>query len=427
MAKDKIQAIRGMCDMLPADTPYWDKFTSVATEAAKEYGYMQIRTPILEQTRLFKRGIGEVTDIVEKEMYSFVDSLNGEELTMRPENTASVVRACIEHNLIYDGPKRLWYMGPMFRHERPQRGRFRQFHQFGLEGLGFKGPDVDAEQLFLVKRMWDKLGIKNVWLELNCLGQLDERKEYRDVLIKYFEANKDILDEDAQRRLYSNPLRILDTKNPDMQELVENAPKLIDSLGKESKEFLERLETLLAAGGISYKLNPRLVRGLDYYNLTVFEWVTDKLGAQSTICGGGRYDPLIGILGGRDAPACGFAMGIERIIDLMKEEGVEPLYKECSVYVAWSGEASYVYALKASELLRDKGISVILHSGSGKFANQMKKADAAGADYAVIIGESELNSQTLSIKPLREHLPDYGSQLQLPIQEAVGYLSDKIR
>lgn len=424
MAKDKIQAIKGMADMLPTDTPYWDKFTEAATEAARDYGYMQIRTPILEQTRLFKRGIGEVTDIVEKEMYSFVDSLNGDELTMRPENTASVVRACIEHNLLYDAPKRLWYMGPMFRHERPQRGRFRQFHQFGLEALGFKGPDVDAEQLLLVNRIWKKLGIKHVWLELNCLGQLDERKLYREALIKYFEANKEILDEEAQRRLYSNPLRILDTKNPDMQELVENAPKLIDYLGEESKAFLNRLEEILTAEGIQYKINTRLVRGLDYYNLTVFEWVTDKLGAQSTICGGGRYDPLIGILGGKETPACGFAMGIERIIDLMKEEGVSPVYKECSVYLAWSGSDTYLYSLNIAEKLRDRKVSTILHSGSSKFANQMKRADAAGAEYAVIIGESEVQDNTVTIKPLREHLEDYGTQLKLPVEEALNYLAE---
>ena len=298
MAIEKIQAIRGMSDMLPEDAPLWHFFEKEASSLAKLYGYQHIRTPIVEQTRLFKRGIGEVTDIVEKEMYSFVDSLNGDELSLRPENTASVVRACIEHNLLYEGPKRLWYMGPMFRHERPQRGRYRQFHQFGMEAMGFKGPDTDAEQLLMLNRLWKRLGIAPVRLELNCLGQLEDRKAYREVLIQYFEAHKDILDEDASRRLYSNPLRILDTKNPDMQDLVNNAPKLYDSLGEESKQFLADLEAILKAEGIDYVVNPRLVRGLDYYNLTVFEWVTDKLGAQGTICGGGRYDPLIGMLGG---------------------------------------------------------------------------------------------------------------------------------
>ncbi len=427
MAKDKIQAIKGMADMLPEDTPYWDKFSAAVVEAAHEYGYMQIRTPILEQTRLFKRGIGEVTDIVEKEMYSFVDSLNGDELTMRPENTASVVRACIEHNLLYDAPRRLWYMGPMFRHERPQRGRLRQFHQFGLEALGFKGPDVDAEQLLLVRRVWEKLGIQSVWLELNCLGQFAERQVYREKLIQYFEAHKDILDEEAQRRLYSNPLRILDTKNPAMQKLVENAPKLMDSLGDESKQFLKKLTDILDAEEIQYRINPRLVRGLDYYNLTVFEWVTDKLGAQATVCGGGRYDPLIGMLGGKETPACGFAMGIERIIELMKEEGIAPTYKECSVYVAWSGEDSFLFALQTAEALRSKQISTILHSGSAKFANQMKRANAAGADFAVIIGESETQEKMVSIKPLRENLKDYGQQLKMTVEQAVNYLTEQTR
>ncbi len=425
MSVEKIQAIRGMSDMLPQDTPYWEKFSSAAEQVAKEYGYVQIRTPILEQTKLFKRGIGEVTDIVEKEMYSFVDSLNGDELSMRPENTASVVRACIEHNLLYNGPRRLWYMGPMFRHERPQKGRFRQFHQFGIEALGFNGPDVDAEQLFLIKRLWDELGIKGVKLELNCLGQIEERKAYRDELIKYFEANRDVLDEDAQRRLYTNPLRILDTKNPTMQGLVENAPKLINSLGDTSKAFLEQLESILTSGGITYSFNPRLVRGLDYYNLTVYEWVTGQAEGQTAVCGGGRYDPLIEMLGGKPTPACGFAMGIERILDLMKEEGINPAYKEACVYVAWSGEQSFTYAFKLSELLRDQSVGTILHAGGGKFAAQLKKANASGADYAVIIGESEVEGQTVTIKPLRENLSDYGQQLQLPLNKAVDYLKEK--
>ncbi len=422
MAKEKIQAIRGMCDMLPKEAPYWEMFSKVAMHTAHEYGYQQIRTPILEQTRLFKRGIGEVTDIVEKEMYSFVDTLNGEELTMRPENTASVVRACIEHSLIYDGPKRLWYQGPMFRHERPQRGRFRQFHQFGVEGLGFKGPDVDAEQLFMAKRMWDKLGIKDVHLELNCLGQAEERKAYREELIRYFESHKEVLDEDAQRRLYTNPLRILDTKNPDMKEVVEKAPLLTDFLGEESLKFLEGLEKLLTAGGIKYIINPRLVRGLDYYNLTVYEWITTRLGAQGTICGGGRYDPLIGLLGGRDAPACGFAMGIERIIELMQEEGVKPLLKECEAYIVFSGKDCEIYAQTVAEKFRDAGINTILNAGGGKFGVQLKRADASGASYAVIIGESELSESTVNIKPLRENLPDYGKQLELSVDAAIQYL-----
>ena len=396
MAIEKIQAIRGMSDMLPEDAPLWHFFEKEASSLAKLYGYQHIRTPIVEQTRLFKRGIGEVTDIVEKEMYSFVDSLNGDELSLRPENTASVVRACIEHNLLYEGPKRLWYMGPMFRHERPQRGRYRQFHQFGMEAMGF-----------------------------NCLGQLEDRKAYREVLIQYFEAHKDILDEDASRRLYSNPLRILDTKNPDMQDLVNNAPKLYDSLGEESKQFLADLEAILKAEGIDYVVNPRLVRGLDYYNLTVFEWVTDKLGAQGTICGGGRYDPLIGMLGGRDAPACGFAMGIERVLELMKECGVKPESRECDVYVVWD-KALYLNALSAAERLRDADIATIIHSGSMKFGNQMKRADASGALYALVIGADEAAAGKVGLKALRENLEGYGEQKTLTIDEAVSLLGQHV-
>lgn len=425
MAKEKIQAIRGMCDMLPAEAAYWEMFESSAKALAKEYGYMQIRTPILEQTRLFKRGIGEVTDIVEKEMYSFVDSLNGDELTLRPENTASVVRACIEHNLLYDAPRRLWYTGPMFRHERPQRGRYRQFHQFGMEALGFKGPDVDVEQLLLLRRLWKKLGIGDVKLELNCLGQIEDRKQHREELIKYFENHKNLLDEEAQRRLYLNPLRILDTKNPDMQELVEKAPKLIDYLSDSSRNFLEQLEEKLQAQSVDYVINPRLVRGLDYYNLTVYEWTTDKLGAQSTICGGGRYDPLIEMLGGRATPACGFAMGIERVIELMKECGVELPYKECDVYVIWD-ETSHNQAVAFAERLRDLGISTIVHAGSAKMANQMKRADASGANYAAIICGNEVSQHIVSIKPLRESLADYGDQVSQPEELAVGYLQAQL-
>ena len=425
MAQEKIQAIRGMSDMLPSDAPLWHFFEKKAIGLANLYGYQQIRTPIVEQTRLFKRGIGEVTDIVEKEMYSFVDSLNGDNLSLRPENTASVVRACIEHNLLYDAPRRLWYMGPMFRHERPQRGRYRQFHQFGMEAMGFKGPDTDAEQLLMLNRLWKELGIAPVRLELNCLGQLEERKAYREILIRYFEEHKEILDEDAQRRLYITPLRILDTTYPDMQDLVNNAPKLYDSLGEESKAFLSSLEDILKAEGVDYTINPRLVRGLDYYNLTVFEWVTDKLGAQGTICGGGRYDPLIGMLGGRDAPACGFAMGIERVLELMKECGVHPEERECDVYIVWD-KALYLNAIGAAEKLRDAGIRVIVHSGSMKFANQLKRADASGALYALVIGSDEAAAGKVGLKALREGIAGYGEQKTLTIEEALEFVSKNI-
>ena len=304
MAKvQKIAGIRGMNDILPSEAAIWEYFEDCAHDVLRAYGYKQIRTPILEATSLFKRGIGEVTDIVEKEMYCFTDSLNGEELALRPENTAGVVRSVIEHNLTYNAPQRLWYFGPMFRHERPQRGRYRQFHQLGVEALGFKGPDVDVEQILMARRLFEDLDILPLKLELNSLGNLDERKAHREALIKYFEANRDILDEDAQRRLYSNPLRILDTKNPDMQQMVEAAPKLLDYLKEDSLAFLRRLEELLSVAGVDYTINPRLVRGLDYYNHTVYEWVTDKLGAQATVCGGGRYDPLVEMLGGRATPA----------------------------------------------------------------------------------------------------------------------------
>ena len=369
-------------------------------------------------------------------------------------------------------------MGPMFRHERPQRGRYRQFHQFGMEAMGFKGPDTDAEQLLMLNRLWKRLGIAPVrlelnclgqledrkayreglikyfeahkdgldtdaeqllmlnrlWkrlglapvrLELNCLGQLEDRKAYREVLIQYFEAHKDILDEDASRRLYSNPLRILDTKNPDMQDLVNNAPKLYDSLSEESKQFLADLEAILKAEGIDYVVNPRLVRGLDYYNLTVFEWVTDKLGAQGTICGGGRYDPLIGMLGGRDAPACGFAMGIERVLELMKECGVKPESRECDVYVVWD-KALYLNALSAAERLRDADIAAIIHSGSMKFGNQMKRADASGALYALVIGADEAAAGKVGLKALRENLEGYGEQKTLTIDEAISFLGQHV-
>lgn len=424
MAKDKITAVKGMNDILPQDDPLWDFYLNAVRRVVRHYGYMQIRTPILEQTRLFKRGIGEVTDIVEKEMYSFVDSLNGEELTLRPENTASVVRASIEHNLIYEAPKRLWYFGPMFRHERPQRGRYRQFYQVGVEALGFKGPDVDVEQLLMVARLWKILGVdKEVRLELNCLGQGEERLKYRQALIEYFEAHAEQLDEDAKRRLYSNPLRILDTKNPDMQELVTAAPKLLDYLGEDSLTFLRNLESLLKDNNIPYVINPRLVRGLDYYNLTVYEWVTDKLGSQATVCGGGRYDPLIEMLGGRSAPACGFAMGVERVLELMKECDVTVPYKEAKVYLCWQGTQVYEYALRVAEKLRDSEIDVIVHAGSAKFANQMKRANTSGADYAVIIGSDEMENGKLSVKPLRENLADYGQQKELTVEEAVEYLN----
>ena len=400
MSQAKIAAIKGMNDMLPEDTPIWEAFEDAAKGVALSYGYRQIRTPILESTALFCRGIGEVTDIVEKEMYSFEDSLNGEKLTLRPEGTSAIVRCAIEHNLTYNAPQRLWYFGPMFRHERPQRGRYRQFYQFGCEALGFAGPDVDIEMLAMTSRLWKVLGI-DAKLEINSLGAAPERAKHREALIEYFKSHEEILDEDAKRRLLTNPLRILDTKNPAMQELVNAAPKLIDYLGEASLAFLKTLEKGLTSLSIDYVINPRLVRGLDYYNHTVFEWTTEKLGAQGTICGGGRYDPLIEMLGGRATPAVGFAMGAERVIELMKEEGKVVTSPLAQVYVMHQGGETEVKARLLAETLRDKGAKVICHAGSTSFKSQMKRADASLATWAVIVGEEELAQGEVTVKHLR--------------------------
>jgi histidyl-tRNA synthetase len=401
MKKERLAAVRGMNDLLPGDAPLWEAFEARAIDVLRAYGYRQIRTPIVEHTALFTRGIGEVTDIVEKEMYSFVDQLNGEQLTLRPEATASVVRACIEHNLLYDAPRRLWYVGPMFRHERPQRGRYRQFHQVGAEALGFPGPDVDAEQILLLKRLWDVLEVGPVRLEMNSLGNGEERATHRAALIAYFESHADQLDADARRRLHSNPLRILDTKNPTMQALVAEAPRIAAFLGVESRAHFERLQELLAAGGVQFSINPRLVRGLDYYNLTVYEWITDRLGSQGTICGGGRYDPLIEMLGGKPAPGCGFAIGVERVIELLRETGQQADQAACDVYVLHQGGGTYLAALGAAEQLRDAGLDVILHAGEASLKSQMKRADASGAAYAVIVGEAEAAQGRAAVKALR--------------------------
>ncbi|MDY3115289.1 MAG: histidine--tRNA ligase [Sutterella sp.] len=403
MSKEKFSGVKGMNDMLPEDAAIWQHLQKTAVSVVERYGYQEIRTPILEDTRVFTRGVGEVTDIVEKEMYSFTDSLNGDQLTLRPEGTSAVVRSVNEHNLIYGTVQRLWYCGPMFRHERPQRGRYRQFHQFGVEALGIAGPDIDAEMLIMLNRLWKELGVGAVRLELNTLGALPERQAHRDALIRYFEAHKDVLDEDALRRLHSNPLRILDTKNPDMQDLVNAAPRLLDYLGDESRAFLNRLEAMVSAAGIDYVINPRLVRGLDYYNHTVFEWITDKLGAQGTICGGGRYDPLIELLGGRPAPGVGFAMGMERIIELMRECGVVPSRTQTDVYVIHHEGEAHLKAMQIAEALRDVGLRVIVHPGEAKLQNQMKKADASGAEFAIFATDDELAAGTVLVKSLRDH------------------------
>ncbi|NTV96811.1 MAG: histidine--tRNA ligase [Thiobacillus sp.] len=399
---DNLRAVRGMNDILPGEIALWQHFEATVRAWLAGYGYQEMRTPILEHTGLFKRAIGEVTDIVEKEMYTFVDELNGESLTLRPEGTASAVRAVVEHNMLFDGGKRLWYQGPMFRHERPQKGRYRQFHQVGIEALGFAGPDMDIEHLLMTARLWRQLGLAGfVRLEINTLGGAESRARHRQKLIEYFEARKDQLDEDAQRRLYSNPLRILDTKNPAMQGLVEAAPKLIDELDEVALAHFEAVKQGLAAAGIAYTVNPRLVRGLDYYNYTVFEWVTDKLGAQGTVCAGGRYDGLVAQLGGKPAPACGYAMGVERLLALMAESGQNPPGAVADAYLVNVGEAASRFAMTAAEALRDAGLKAVLHCGGGSFKSQMKKADASGARYAVIIGDDEAAAGEASVKPLR--------------------------
>jgi len=358
--------------------------------------------PLVEPTPLFARAIGAVTDIVEKEMYSFTDALNGEALTLRPEGTASCVRAVLQHNLLYDGPKRLWYMGPMFRHERPQKGRYRQFHQVGVEALGLPGPDIDAEQILMCARLWDDLGLEGIRLEINSLGELEERTKHRADLIAYLEKHVEELDEDGRRRLHTNPLRILDTKNPAMQDLCAAAPKLIDYLGPESLEHFEGVQRVLRDAGVPFTINPRLVRGLDYYNLTVFEWVTDRLGAQGTVCAGGRYDGLVGQLGGKATPACGFAMGIERLIALIKDAGGQPNGPAPDVYLVHQGDVASRLAFRVAEGLRDQGINVLLNCGGGSFKSQMKKADGSGATFAVIIGDDEAASGEVQLKSLRE-------------------------
>lgn len=397
-----LQSVRGMNDILPVEAEFWELFEETVASLLKSYGYRPIRMPIVEPTPLFKRAIGEVTDIVEKEMYSFEDGLNGEQLTLRPEGTAGCVRAVIQHGLANQVAQRLYYMGPMFRHERPQKGRYRQFYQIGVEAFGFPGPDVDAEQILMTARLWGDLGLDGIKLQLNSLGQPDERARHRADLVVYLEKFQDILDEDAKRRLHTNPLRILDTKNPALQEMCSGAPRLIEYLGAESMAHFEGVQQILRDAGIPFEINPRLVRGLDYYNLTVFEWVTDRLGAQGTVCAGGRYDGLVQQLGGRATPACGFAMGVERLIALIKESGGEPAPSCADIYVVHQGAEATRLAFRVAENLRDNGVNVVLHCGGGSFKSQMKKADASGAAFAVVIGDDEAAAGTVQLKPLRD-------------------------
>jgi len=420
-----LQAVRGMNDILPDEAEFWELFEDTVRSWLKSYGYRPIRMPVVEPTPLFKRAIGEVTDIVEKEMYSFIDSLNGEALTLRPEGTAGCVRAVIEHNLIARQPARLYYIGQMFRHERPQKGRYRQFHQVGVEALGYAGPDIDAEMILMGARLWTDLGLDGIELQINSLGQAEERAQHRAALITYFEENAELLDDDSKRRLHTNPLRILDSKNPALQELCAAAPRLIDFLGPESLGHFEGVQRVLRDAGLPFTVNPRLVRGLDYYSLTVFEWVTDRLGAQGTICAGGRFDGLVEQLGGKAAPACGFAMGIERLIALIRDAGGEPAGPAPDVYLVHQGEQASRLAFRVAEGLRDQGIDVLLHCGGGSFKAQMKKADGSGATFAVIIGDDEASTGEAQLKPLRE---EGAAQLKLKVDDLaeaiIGQLID---
>lgn len=402
----KLQAIRGMNDILPAQSPVWQYVESQFRALMSSYGYGEIRTPMLEPTALFKRSIGEATDVVEKEMYTF-DDRNGASVTLRPENTAAVVRAALEHSLLHHQTQRVWYLGPMFRHERPQKGRYRQFHQFGVETFNMEGPDIDAEIIILTARLWRRLGLTDqVTLELNSLGSSEARAAYRDTLVEYLNAHHDVLDEDSRRRLTTNPLRILDSKNPAMAEMLEAAPKLIDCLDAPSREHFEQLKARLDAVGISYTINPRLVRGLDYYSRTVFEWTTTALGSQGTVCAGGRYDGLVETLGGKPTPAVGFGMGVERLILLLESLDLIPeqVQRTLDVYLTALGDGAGQIAAELAETLRDTlpSIRLQLHCGGGSFKQQLKKADQSGATLALILGEDECARGTVGIKFLRE-------------------------
>jgi histidyl-tRNA synthetase len=414
---DPIRAVRGMNDILPVEAERWEALEETLRDWLRSYGYRNVRTPILEPTALFRRAIGETTDIVEKEMYTFIDALNQESLTLRPEATASVARAAAEHSLLYGGGRRLYYIGPMYRHERPQKGRYRQFHQVGAEALGFPGPDIDAELLLMCARLWDDLNLEGVKLEINCLGSAAERAAYRKSLVSYLESREKDLDEDSKRRLRTNPLRVLDSKNPDMQKLIGGAPRLLDALGSDSLKHFEGVQAILKDAGHAYRINPRLVRGLDYYNLTVFEWVSDGLGAQATVCAGGRYDGLLEQIGGKPAPACGFAMGIERLLALLADPGERA---GPDVYLVNQGERAERYAFRVAEALRDAGFGVVQHCGGGSFKSQMKKADGSGAPLAVIVGDEEAQAGEASVKALREERP----QIKVPLEGLPGAVAD---
>ncbi len=413
---NKLTAVKGMNDILPGESALWEQFESTVREVMTAYGYQNMRAPVVEPTALFVRGLGEVTDIVEKEMYSFEDRLNGEQLTLRPEFTAGLVRAVNEHNLLYEGPKRVWCHGPVFRHEKPQRGRYRQFHQVDVEAFGMASPDVDVEVIVMAARLLKALGLRNIELQINSIGQPDERKAHRSALIEYFEKHSDLLDEEAKRRLHSNPLRILDSKNPKMQEMLDTAPRISEFAREYSRNHYDRVKSMLAELGYSYSENPRLVRGIDYYNLTVFEFVTTELGSQGTVCGGGRYDYLIEQLGGKPAPGIGWGLGIERVLDLMKTQGLTQATPAADIYLVVQSEALRAAAMKLAESLRDQGRSVLVHAGAASMKSQFKKADASGAAFALVVAEQEWANGQVVLKHLRQDAVEGGNQETLSIE-----------
>ena len=418
-APKALQAVRGMNDVLPDEAAVWERLEDTVRDVFRRYGYRNIRVPLVESTPLFVRAIGEVTDVVEKEMYTFADRLNGESLTLRPETTAGIVRAAIEHNLCYERPQRVWTTGPVFRHERPQKGRYRQFYQFDVEALGFAGPDVDAEQIVMLSRLWQELGVADgITLAINSIGDAPERRAHRALLIAHFERHRALLDEDALRRLHTNPLRILDSKNPALAEVIATAPRLVDILEDASRTHFDELQRLLTQSGVAFRVDARLVRGLDYYNRTVFEFITDRLGAQGTVTGGGRYDGLFEQLGGKPTPATGFAIGVERLILMLQDSGATappaPL-----AYVVHAGEAAAALAWRVAEALRDAGHAVVVNAGGGSFKSQMKRADASGAQYALLIGDEEAAAGTASVKPLRAP----GPQVAVPVAALAATLT----
>jgi len=422
---NQIKAIRGMNDILPSETKTWQYLETVLRDTLASYGYEEIRMPVVEKTQLFSRSIGEATDIVDKEMYTFPDR-NDESLTLRPEGTAGCVRAGVEHGLLYNQEQRLWYMGPLFRYERPQKGRYRQFHQMGAEVFGIAGPDIDAELIFLTARIWKALGIDHlIRLEINSLGSSEARQNYRHVLVEYFSANKALLDKDSLRRLESNPLRILDSKNPDLQPLIEAAPRLIEHLDEESQNHFSAVCERLDSFGLEYKINTRLVRGLDYYNRTVFEWITDALGSQGAVCGGGRYDGLVEQLGGKSTPGVGFAMGLERLVALLMDlDDKGSINHEIDLYLARMGKNAEIKALLVAEDLRNifPGLKILTHCGTGNFSKQLKKADKSGARFCLILGETELAENKITIKYLREQR----EQTQIAIDQLPHWLEKSL-